>query len=100
MYIIPPYRFTSYAFGIYLGYILRKYKSHKFSSEQLKLGWFAAGACVILEIIIALFNQTFNPLAAAVFSALAPIPLCVFLMWFIFTAQMGQKSEMSCKFDF
>lgn len=93
MYIIPPYRFTVYAFGIYLGYLLRNFKSFKFSKNQMKIGWLISGVCFVIISSISMYNQNYSPLAAALFSGIAPIPLCIALTWIIFTAHMGHKSE-------
>lgn len=95
MYIIPPYRFTIYAFGILLAYLLRRFKSFELSSHQIRIGWSLSGACLIFIVSICLFNQNYSPFGAAMFSAFTPIPLSIILMWIIFTAQMGHKSKAS-----
>lgn len=96
MYILPPYRFTVYAIGIALGYLLRTQKGSTLTRNKLTLGWFVAvGGLVALAFIVSMmsvYNYKFNVIHAAFFSALSPIPFCFFFAWIIYSAQMGHKS--------
>lgn len=97
MYILPPYRFTVYGIGIYLGYMLRKYKDFRFTMPQLNFGWLVASLGIISTLYFSSyqggFTYKFNPTHAALFSAIAPIPWCLFFAWVIFTSQLKYRSE-------
>lgn len=103
MYIIPPYRFTSYAIGIATGYFLRKARSLKISSTQFYLAWsitftvlffgfrFSADLCAE--------NYEYNRSDAA-FMTFLPIPFCAFFALVIITAEMKFSSEFPFKWQF
>lgn len=97
MYILPPFRFTVYAIGIVLGYVLRMHKNTKLSKSQLNLGWFVTTTGVLgtlfITSLMSVYNYKFDILHAALFSSVAPIPWCFFFAWVIYTAQLGYKSE-------
>lgn len=99
MYILPHYRFTVYAIGIALGFILRHHKGRRLTKTQLNLGWFLATAALFGTFLassrMSSFNYEFNRIDAALYSSIAPIPWCLFLAWTIYTAHLGYKrSEM------
>lgn len=48
MYTLPPHRFTVYAMGMMLGYVLRKFKDLKLSKTHLKIGWYVSTVCLLL----------------------------------------------------
>jgi hypothetical protein len=48
MYTLPPHRFTVYAMGILLGYVLRKFKDIKLTNAHLKIGWYVSTASLLL----------------------------------------------------
>lgn len=97
MYILPPFRFTVYAIGIVLGYVLRMHKNTKLSKSQLNLGWFVTTTGVLgtlfITSLMSVYNYKFDILHAALFSSVAPIPWCFFFAWVIYTSQLGYKSE-------
>lgn len=97
MYILPVYRFTTYAMGIALGYLLRKHKDIKLTSNQLTLGWIVTSALFIVTILLSAsmsaYDYTFSAFDAALFSSIAPIPFCLFFAWMLYTAHLGYKSE-------
>lgn len=97
MYILPIYRFTTYAMGIMLGYILRNSKNIKLTSTQLTAGWFIVSALFIITALLTAFmsayDYTFNSFDAALFSSVAPIPFCLFFAWMIYTGHLGYKSK-------
>lgn len=95
-YILPPYRFTPYAMGILLGYVLRKYKDFmKPSKPTMLFGWLIATLCLIATHWMCFSSQVYSPLTAARFSAIAPITWCFVFAWIIFSAQTGYKSKKS-----
>lgn len=95
MYILPPYRFTVYAFGIILGYYLRVHKDLKIERRYLKLGWntltFIFIATVILCSRMTTYDYEYNALHAAIFASVGPLVWCTFCAWIIFTAQLGYR---------
>lgn len=97
MYILPPYRFTVYAIGIGLGYMLRTYKDIRLTRKQLNLGWLFAtvglGGTLYATSMMSNFNYKFDILHAALYSSLAPITWCLFFAWTIYTAQLGYRSK-------
>lgn len=97
MYILPPYRFTVYAIGIALGYILRTHKNVRLTKSQLNLGWFIATlgflGTIFASAAMSVYNYKFSVLHAAIYSSLAPIPWCFFFGWVIYTSQLGYKSQ-------
>lgn len=98
MYIIPPYRFTVYAIGLLLGYVLRQYNNLKLTNYQLKTGWFVNVTLFILLLVgtasMSVPGYKYNPIHAAVYAEIAPIPWCLFFAWIIFTSQLGYKSKI------
>jgi hypothetical protein len=97
MYILPPYRFTVYAIGIALGYLLRIYKNVRLSNKQLTIGWIVVTAgflgTLLMSGLMSVYNYKFSSLHAAFYSAVAPIPWCLFFAWIVYTSQLGYKSE-------
>ena len=93
LYILPVYRFSVYAIGIYLGYRLRKHKNKKLTDTQVFLGWSLAGSMLVITCAISIANQEYSPLMAACFNALAPVVWCFYFAWFIYVAQAGHKSK-------
>ena len=97
MYIIPPHRFTVYAMGIGLGYILRMFKDTKLSSSQLKIGWYLSIASLLLAFFgpapMGDIDYKFNATHAAHYAAFAPIAWCLFFGWIILVSQLGYKSK-------
>jgi hypothetical protein len=96
MYIIPFYRFTVYGMGIALGYLLRRHSSVRLTDFQLTCGWVISTSLfvttIVLSSIMSRYDYTFNAIDAANFSALAPIPWCLFFAWIIYTSHLGYKS--------
>ena len=94
MYVIPPYRFTSYGLGILLGFILQKFKDHELSKNQIKLVWFSsiAGCAVTAAILTKDSDPYFHPLIGAV----CTITFCMFDFLMIFAARLGQRSWSIC----
>lgn len=103
MYILPPFRFTVYAIGIVLGYVLRMHKNTKLSKSQLNLGWFVTTTGVLgtlfITSLMSVYNYKFDILHAALFSSVAPIPWCFFFAWVIYTSQLGYKSEQKAALE-
>ena len=97
MYIIPPYRFTVYAIGLLLGYILRHYKQLKLTNRQLKTGWSVNITLFLLVLVgtasMSVSDYKYNPIHAAIYGAIAPIPWCLFFAWIILTSQLGYNSK-------
>lgn len=97
MYILPPYRFTVYAIGIALGYVLRQSKGVRLTKLQLNLGWLLATAglfaTLFMSSMMSIFNYKYDIIHAAFYSSLAPIPWCFFFAWTIYTAQLGYRSK-------
>jgi hypothetical protein len=97
MYIIPPHRFTVYAMGIGLGYILRKFNEIKFTQSQLKIGWYLSSASLLLAFFgpapMSDIDYKYNATHAAHYAAFAPIAWCIFFGWIILVSQLGHTSE-------
>lgn len=95
MYILPPYRFTSYAIGIASGYFLRKARDVKISSTQIYFIWTVIGSALFLSLRMTVEmseeNYTYDPLHAALITFL-PIPFCAFFALVIFTAELKFSS--------
>lgn len=101
MYIIPPYRFTSYAIGIGAGYFLRKAKNLKISSIQLYLAWSITFTTLFVGFHFATELSAENyeySRTHATFLTLMPIPFCAFFALIVFTAEMKFSSEFSFNF--
>lgn len=96
MYILPPYRFTSYAIGILTGFTLRKVQDIKITSTQLCSAWMLIFAFLVVSFRLAAEltdeNYKYNAIHAAV-TTLLPIPWCVFFVLAIFTSEMKYSSE-------
>ena len=96
MYILPHYRFSDYAMGLMLGYLLRKNAKVKLSDVQVYLGWLIISllfvATVAVSSLMSAYDYSFSSFGAALFSSLAPIPVCLFFAWMIYTAHLGYKS--------
>lgn len=103
MYILPPYRFTSYAIGIASGYFLGKARSVKISSTQLYFVWTFVATALFLSLRLtaemSAENYSYNPLHAALITFL-PIPFCAFFALIVFTAEMKFSSTFCWAFCF
>ncbi|KAL7028529.1 hypothetical protein ACKWTF_005882 [Chironomus riparius] len=103
MYIIPVYRFTVYAMGIVLGYLLRKYSDIKLDESQLFFGWVFTSSLFIgtmaLISFMSAYDYTFSAFDGALYSSLAPIPWCLFFGWLIFTSHLGYKNSFTRFFE-
>lgn len=93
MYLLPPYRFSVYAIGIVLGYILRNSKNLRLTRRQLYLGWLVAVICFAASINICIMNQNHSSLRDAVFASIATITLNMFYAWTIFAAHLGYRKS-------
>lgn len=97
MYIMPPHRFTVYAMGIGLGYILRMFKDLKLTHNQLKTGWYLSTASFLLAFFgpapMGDIDYKFSSTHAAHYAAFAPIAWCIFFGWIILVSQLGYKSS-------
>lgn len=100
MYILPQYRFTSYAFGVYVGVLLSKPRHVKFSSTQLYSLMTVAFSVLIVSLRLAAEltdeNYNYNSLHAALMTFL-PIPFCIFFALIILSAELGVTSEFIVK---
>lgn len=92
MYIVAPYRFSVYAIGILLGFLLNKFQNTRLTQKQLNLGWLSAIACLIATLAICLVNLTYTPFNDAMFAGIGSITFCAFFAWIIFAAHLGHKS--------
>lgn len=96
MYILPYYRFSVYAIGLMLGYLLRKNTKVKLSDAQLYFGWLINSILFVITVcassLMSAYDYTFSSFEAALFSSIAPIPVCLFFAWMIYTAHLGYKS--------
>lgn len=96
-YILPPHRFTVYAIGIILGYILRQYKDIKLTQTQLTMGWYISIGLILTVFCgpapMGMMGYKFNSTHAASYTAFAPIGWCLFFAWIIFISQLGYKSK-------
>ncbi|KAG5684659.1 hypothetical protein PVAND_013877 [Polypedilum vanderplanki] len=103
MYILPFYRFTVYAIGIFLGYLLRKHQNIKLTDFQLTCGWVISTALfigtIVTTAIMSRYDYTFNAIDGANFAALAPIPWCLFFGWIIYTSHLGYKNFFTQIFE-
>lgn len=103
MYINPPHRFTVYAMGIGLGYILRMFGDTKLTSSQIKVGWYLS----TLSLMLAFFGPApmgdidykFDATQAAHYAAFAPILWNIFFGWIIVVSQLGYKSRLRSKYS-
>jgi hypothetical protein len=97
MYIMPHHRFTVYAMGIFLGYILRMFKDMKLTQSQLKIGWYLSIASLMLAFFgpapMGDIDYKYNATQASNYAAFAPIAWCFFFGWIILVSQLGYKSE-------
>lgn len=97
MYILPFYRFTVYAMGIILGYLLRKHVNIKLSNAQLIIGWIVTTTLFILTLVVSslmsAYDYTFSSFDAGLFGSIAPIPFCLFFAWILYTSHLGYKSK-------
>lgn len=99
MYILPAHRFTVYAMGVLLGYILRRYKDLTLTPTQLKIGWYTNTALMLIAFFgpasMGSIGYEYNPTHAAHYAAFAPIAWCSFFAWIIFTSHLGYESPLS-----
>lgn len=96
MYILPHFRFTSYAIGIFTGIVLRKIRDIKVSSTQLYSLWTLSFSILIISLRLAAEltskDYDYNPVHAA-FMTLLPIPFCSFFALVIFSAEKKISSK-------
>lgn len=102
MYILPPYRFTSYAIGIATAYFLRRIRHIKISPAQLYFVWtltfFVLFLSLRLTAELSEENYQYNSIHAALITFL-PIPFCAFFALIILTAEMNFSSKFSTGID-
>lgn len=96
MYILPPFRFTSYAIGIFTGFAFRKARHIKVSSTQLYFAWILTLTTLFLgfRLTAELTDKSYqyNRVHAAAITFLS-VPFCSFFALLIFTAEMNFSSE-------
>ena len=101
MYILPPYRFTSYAIGIASGYFLSKSRNVKISSMRLYFFWTLIASALFLSLRLTAEmseeNYKYDPFHAALITFL-PIPFCAFFALIVFTAEMKFSSMLRFTF--
>lgn len=101
MYILPPYRFTSYAIGIASGYFLIKLRDVKISSTRLYFFWTLIGSALFLSLRLTAEmseeSYVYDPLHASLITFL-PIPFCAFFALLVFTAEMKFSSTFCFTF--
>ncbi|XP_030765294.1 nose resistant to fluoxetine protein 6-like [Sitophilus oryzae] len=95
MYILPPHRATVYIMGVFMGYLLRKYKHVTFTKAQLRMGNTIALFSFLLSYLGPSFmgniDYVYNPTHAALYAAVSPILWVGSFCWVIFTTQLGYK---------
>lgn len=95
---MPHHRFTVYAMGIGLGYVLRMFKDIKLTQSQLKIGWYLSIASLLLAFFgpapMGDIDYKYDAAQASQYAAFAPIVWCIFFGWIIFVSQLGYKSEL------
>jgi hypothetical protein len=100
MYIMPHHRFTVYAMGIGLGYVLRMFKNMKLTQSQLKIGWYLSVASLMLAFFgpapMGDIDYKYDATQASHYAAFAPIAWCIFFGWIILVTQLGYTSELTC----
>lgn len=101
MYTQPPHRFTVYAMGLLLGYVLRKFKDAKLSKIQLRVGWYVTTASLLCAFFgpapMSDISYKYNVTHAAHYAGLAPIAWCMFFGWLILSTQLGYQSKLNEK---
>lgn len=93
LYFLAPYRFTTYALGIILGYILRNLNDFKLTKKHSMIGDIASWACLSVTIISIASNQTLVQFNQAFYAAFASITFCLFFAWLIVSSRYGHKSK-------
>ncbi|CAH0557874.1 unnamed protein product [Brassicogethes aeneus] len=95
MYILPAHRATVYIMGIFLGYILKFYRSTTLTNRQLQIGnavaLFSFVASVLVPSFMGSIDYVYNPTDAAWYAAVAPILWCFSFAWIVFTTHIGHK---------
>lgn len=98
MYIIPPFRFTVYAMGMFLGWVLRKYKSIQPTPSQTRIGWTISFSAFLATVLVSIgmnfHGYRYNKFHAALYAALAPITWSLFSAWIIFISEKGSNGEL------
>lgn len=98
MYIIPPFRFTVYAMGMYVGWVLRRYREHIPSVSQARIGWMLGLLSFIITSIASIRmnypDYRYNKFEAGVYAAFAPATWCVLSAWIIYISEKGCNSEL------
>lgn len=99
MYIIPHFRFTVYALGMLVGYILRKSKQDnvKLTKGQERFGWIFSYTAFIATFIISVKmnfpDYKYDATEAALYAALVPPFWCVLSLWSIYASEIGCECE-------
>lgn len=98
MYIIPPFRFTVYSIGMFLGYILRKHKDHKPSQTLVRIGWSIGVLSFLVTLVVSILmnfpDYKYNKFQSALYAAFAPPTWCIFSAWIIFISEKGSNSKL------
>lgn len=103
LYILPPYRFTSYAIGIFAGHYLRKIRDINITSTQLYFVWglllAVLSASFRLSAVLTEENYVYDPMHA-VWMSFLPIPFCAFFALLIFSAELKFSSKADARLRF
>lgn len=93
LYFIPPYRFTSVAMGIFLGYVLRHYKNVKWTWWQMTLGHVSAILCFFITVSLMVVNQEYDRFNQSLFCAISSVTWSWIFAWLILASHVGPKSK-------
>jgi len=97
MYIIPPFRFTVYAMGMLLGYVLRRHKNYVPTDKIVRLGWTIAFLSFVITSIASIRlnfpDHVYNKLESGLYASFAPAGWCLFSAWIIYISEKGSKSK-------
>lgn len=100
MYILPHYRFTSYAIGIFTGFALTKVRDIKISSTYFYFAWTLTFTVLVICFRLAAELTDSDYKYSAVHAAAAtllPIPWCFFFVLVIFTAEVKISSNFQAQ---
>lgn len=99
LYFIPPYRFTTFGMGIFIGLILRTQKNVKWSSFQMALGHISALVCLFITGVLMTINLEYDRVYQGLFTALSSVTWSWVFGWLILASHFGSHSECNWRFQ-
>jgi hypothetical protein len=93
LYFIPPYRFTTFGMGVFIGFILRSKKNVKWSRLQMAFGHASALLSLLATGVLMTINLEYDSFYQGLFTALSSVTWSWVFSWLILASHFGSNSK-------